>query len=150
MFRINIERTLAADAESVFNALSDHESYPRYSNVSIAKVVEPGSEEKNGLGALRHMGGNGVELFERITVFERPRRLHYKIERAKPFGIEHLRGEITLADAGENRTRVVWESEGRIKLPLVGPLMDRQLQKMSERLFGSILRGVERELTRNT
>ena len=148
MFRILVQRKVNADIESVFNALADHENYPAYTRVDIARVIEPGADEKNGKGALRHMGGGGIELFERITEFQRPQRMHYLIERSKPFRIEHLKGEISLSVDSDNNstTNVRWASEGRVTLPLIGPLLDRRIQKQSEKLFGSILRGIEQHL----
>lgn len=147
MFRIRVERTLDAPADQVFDAIADHESYTQFRGVEKATVVEAGTHEKNGEGALRHMGGSGMELFERITLFERPTRMHYRIERSRPVRIDHLKGEITIYPEG-NRSRVVWESEGKIRVPLLGLFMDKRAEKESARLFGGILRGIGERLAR--
>ncbi|NNM10427.1 MAG: SRPBCC family protein [Pseudomonadales bacterium] len=149
MFDIKIERIISAPIDKVFDAISDHESYSNYNGITLAQVVETGKLEKNGEGALRQMGGSSIELFERITKFQRPSTMHYRIERSKPFKIEHLKGEIRLFEQGE-KTKVVWESSGRVHIALIGKLMDKQLEKNSARLFGSILKGIDHALSQAT
>lgn len=143
MFHIHVERTLEKDIEEVFEALSDHAAYDRFPGVDKSVLTEHGRDERNGEGALRIIGAGALELHERITAFERPSRMHYQIERSRPFRLDHRRGEITLQRAGQG-TRVIWISTGHIKLPLLGHVMDKLAEKQFSRAFDSVLKTIGR------
>lgn len=143
MFRIQVERTLAKDIDSVFEAISDHANYHRFPGVDKSVLVETGTEEQNGAGALRIIGAGPLELTERITKFERPTLMHYRIEKSRPFAVDHTRGEIKLTAAGDS-TRVTWISEGRVKVPLVGRVLDGVAERSFTRAFNSLLKAIER------
>ena len=108
MFHIRVERLLNKDIDSVFEALSDHAGYARYAGVKRSVLLQPGEDEKNGTGAVRHVKSDLMEFHERITDFERPTRRGYLILKSSPLPFRHERGEITLTPEG-GRTRVVWE-----------------------------------------
>ena len=143
MFHIHVERTIAKDINTVFEALSDHGAYDQFPGVDKSVLVEQGHSEKNGKGALRIIGAGALELHERITEFERPYRMHYLIEKSRPFALDHRRGEITLQKAGE-QTRVIWISSGHIKVPLAGHVLDRLAQKQFTKAFNSLLKAIDR------
>ncbi|MDL0433606.1 SRPBCC family protein [Marinobacter sp. TBZ242] len=143
MFRIHVERLLAKDIDTVFEAISDHARYDRFPGVDKSLLIEKGKDEKSGTGALRVIGAGRLELTERITQFDRPDRMHYRIEKSKPFSVQHTRGEIVLRAEG-GQTRVTWISEGRVQVPLLGPVMDRLAERSFSRAFSSLLKAVER------
>lgn len=143
MFRIHVERVLGKDINAVFEAIADHARYDRSPGVSKSLLIEKGRDERNGTGALRVIGAGRLELTERITRFERPYRMDYRIEKSSPFRVEHTRGEIVLKPDGE-QTRVIWISEGAVKVPLVGRLMDRMAERSFSRAFSSLLKAIER------
>lgn len=143
MFHIQVERTIPKDINTVFEALSDHAAYDRFPGVDKSKLIDHGQEEKNGKGALRIIGAGALELHERITEFERPFRMHYLIEKSRPFPLDHRRGEITLQRVGD-QTRVIWISSGHIKVPLAGHVLDKLAQKQFSRAFASVLKAIEK------
>ncbi|WP_203299842.1 SRPBCC family protein [Marinobacter sediminum] len=143
MFRIRVERTLAKDIDAVFEAISDHARYERFPGVDKSVLVEEGAEEKNGAGALRIIGAGPLELYERITQFERPTLMHYRIEKSSPFSVQHDKGEILLQPEGES-TRVTWISEGRVQVPVLGRVLDRFAERTFIKAFNSLLKAVER------
>ncbi len=143
MFRIHVERVLERDIDSVFEAITDHARYDRFPGVSKSVLVEEGNDEKNGTGALRIIGAGKLELTERITRFERPNRMDYRIEKSSPFCVQHTRGEIVLKPEGE-QTRVIWISEGAVQVPLVGRMMDRMAERSFSKAFSSLLKAIER------
>lgn len=144
MFHIYVERMIEKDIETVFEALSDHASYDQFAGVDRSVLVEEGHAERNGEGALRIIGAGPLELHERITGFERPVRMHYRIEKFSPFPLDHRRGEITLQRSGKGKTRVVWISSGHIKLPLAGHVLDRLAQKQFSKVFDAVLQAIGR------
>ena len=143
MFRIHVERVLGKGIDTVFEAITAHARYDRFPGVSKSVLVEEGKDEKNGTGALRVIGAGRLELTERITRFERPNRMDYRIEKSSPFRVQHTKGEIVLKSEGE-QTRVIWISEGSVKVPLVGRMMDRMAERSFSGAFSSLLKAIER------
>ena len=145
MFKIKVERVVKKPIDEVFEALSDHASYGSFKAVGVAKLVTEGDEERNGVGALRTIQTGPVKFWERITAFERPTHMQYKIEKARPVKMKHDKGTIDLKDLGDGTTQVTWVSEGRlvVPLPLVGRLLDRKMQKQGHIGFSSILKAIE-------
>lgn len=145
MFKIKVERIIKKPIDEVFEALSDHASYGSFKAVGVAKLVTEGDKERNGIGALRTIQTGPVKFWERITAFERPTHMQYKIEKARPVKMQHDKGVIDLKDLGDGTTRVTWVSEGRIvvPLPLIGRLLDRKMQKQGTVGFSSILKAIE-------
>ena len=145
MFKIKVERIVKKPIDEVFEALSDHASYGSFKAVGVAKLVNEGDEERNGVEALRSIQTGPVKFWERITAFERPTHMQYQIEKSKPIKMQHDKGVIDLKDLGDGTTHVTWVSEGRltVPLPLVGRLFDRQMQKQGTIGFSGILKSIE-------
>ena len=145
MFKIKVERTINKPIDEVFEAISDHASYGSFKAVGSAKLVTEGDEERNGVGALRAIQTGPIKFWERITAFERPTHMQYKIEKARPIKVQHDKGIIDLKDLGDGTTQVTWVSEGRwvLPLPLIGRLLDRKMQKQGTIGFSSILKSIE-------
>lgn len=144
MFKVRVERLLTKDIDTVFEILSDHEGYTSFPGVTKAVLLEQGRDEKNGAGALREIGLGNASFLERITEFERPTRMCYQIESSKPLAMQHDKGEIVLSQE-EGGTKVVWISEGRIKVPILGPLLfDKMIQKQAAAAFGGMLGIIEK------
>ncbi len=67
MFKVKVERIVRKPINEVFEALSDHASYGSFKAVGVAKLVNEGDEERNGVGALRDLLSFGSEL-RRLSV----------------------------------------------------------------------------------
>ncbi|GMG86710.1 SRPBCC family protein [Biformimicrobium ophioploci] len=142
MFDIQVERIIDKDIATVFKILADHDAYDRFRGVNDAKLLEAGHTERNGVGALRHIDLGAVKFEERITCFERPYRLDYKIEKSSPLPFNHDIGSITLSEV-EGGTKVTWISRGSINIPVLGriflgPLFERK----GRQGFGSLLKQI--------
>lgn len=134
---------LGKDIDLVFEAIADHARYDRFPGVSKSVLIEEGKDEKNGTGALRVIGAGRLELTERITRFERPSRMDYRIEKSSPFRVQHTKGDIVLKPEGD-QTRVIWISEGAVQVPLLGRMMDRVAERSFSKAFNSLLKAIER------
>lgn len=140
MFDIYVERVIDKDINTVFEILADHEGSSQFRGVEDAKLLEPGTLERNGVGALRQIDLGAVKFVERITCFERPNRLDYMIEKSSPLPVKHEQGTITLQEEGD-ATRVTWVSKGTINIPILGALfMDKLFERQGNRAFGSLLK----------
>jgi uncharacterized protein YndB with AHSA1/START domain len=143
MFRISVKRQINKPIDEVFDALSDHANYHRFKGVDASRLIEQGSTEPNGLGALREIVAGKAVLHERIVKFERPYTLAYLIEYSKPLPYKHEHGQITLEER-DDTTFALWESRGHIAIPLLGTwYFDKQIQKFGGRAFGSILKSID-------
>lgn len=144
MFNIKVERIVKVPIDDVFEAISDHASYAKFPSVGKAELIHEGSNELNGAGALRTVESGKFKVWERITAFERPVHMQYHIEQSQPLKINHTKGIIDLKDLGDNTTQVTWISQGNIKLPLVGRLLDKLMKKQGTAVFHSMLKSIER------
>lgn len=143
MFKIKVERIVKSPIDKVFDAISDHASYALYPSVGKAVLLSEGDEERNGKGALRTVETGAFKVWERITAFERPVHMQYKIERAKPIKMDHEKGIIDLKDLGDGTTHVTWVSEGHMAVPLIGRFFDKNMQSKGTAVFHSMLKSIE-------
>lgn len=143
MFKIKVERIVKAPIENIFEAISDHANYALYPSVGIAELLKEGDAEPNGKGALRTVETGVFKVWERITEFERPVHMQYKIEQAKPIKMDHYKGIIDLKDLGDGTTHVTWVSEGRMRFPMIGLFFDKNMQKRGTAVFHSMLKSIE-------
>ena len=142
MFSILVERLINKPIEDVFAQLSDHANYSQFKGIDKSSVIQPGDVTKNGLGAVREIVSSAGTLHEKIVAFEPPFLLGYKIIYSKPLPYKHELGEIQLNEQ-DGKTLVVWRSQGKIAIPILGPLyFDKQIQKHGSRAFGSILKTI--------
>lgn len=143
MFHIQVKRQINKPIHAVFEVLSDHANYDQFRGVDGSALLEEGSKETNGLGALREIKAGKSVLHERIVTFERPFKLDYLIEFSKPLPYQHEFGRIRLSE-NDDGTLVTWESKGHIGIPLLGTwYFDKQIQKFGGRAFGSILKSID-------
>jgi hypothetical protein len=133
MRTIRVSRSMRISAEHAFDLMADHAGYNAFTGVRSARVTKPGATEPNGLGAIREVALRGAWVEEEITLFERPRRLGYKIIRSKP-PIEHEGGLIELTPTADG-VDVVWTSTFRVKLPIIGGLLTRLAARQMSSLF---------------
>src|SRR5688572_6704205 len=137
MIEVHVQAIYAAERERVFLALVDHERFLATRGFACS-VVEPGSPNRNGLGALREVRGRGAGFTETITAFEPPRSFDYRVEKLVVRGlgipVSHERGwlELTAVDGG---TRVDWRTRYRLDLPLIGGLLSRAAAPVFRRTF---------------
>lgn len=139
MFHVHVTVTLPQSAATVFAALTDHDNYGQFPGVDEGRVLEPGSDHRNGTGALRVVRAGPLVLHERITAYEPDLRMAYRIERARPLPLKHEGGEIRLTALGEASTQVDWVSTGRVAIPVLGPLIDRVFAAKVEPAFRAML-----------
>ena len=146
MVNIRVEYVLNKPIDDVFDALTDHANYKRFTAFTDSQLLEAGHEEPERAFAVWFVVAGRMTFKERITRFERPTRMDYRIEKLSPLPLRHDRGEITLAPV-DDKTRVVWISEGRVKIPLIGSLLSKPMSRQGERGFLSILKQIERDGT---
>lgn len=122
MQTIQVTKIIKAPIEAVFDAYTDHERLADLPMVISAKVVKPGTIERNGLGAVRVVNGGVLVLREEITGFERPHLMEYKIVESRPKS-KHELGRVEFSEV-PGGTKVVWTTVFSVPLPVVGSHAD--------------------------
>ncbi|MGH1341829.1 MAG: SRPBCC family protein [Nannocystales bacterium] len=126
---IVVEQSLntSATAQRMWEVLTDHESMPRwFPAVRSVTLNPPGREERNGLGAIRHVKAVGPTIVEEVVEWDAPSRYVYVLLRGAP--IRDHRGEVTVVET-PGGARATWCIRFRPIIPLSGlvlrPLMNR-------------------------
>jgi len=144
MRTITVQRTLKAPIEKIFDIIADHANYKSFPGIKDSKLVREGNPDRNGVGAIREIDAGKAWFQEEITHYERPRRLDYRIVKARP-PIDHKGGTVRLEATAEG-TAVTWVTTLRIDLPLIGGLLTKIMAPQLERGLAGTLRHIERQL----
>ncbi len=133
--QINLQRTIAAVPERVFDWLADPP------NLAIAPLVlkadyandSPG----HGAGAVREVVGVGTWFREEITAYDRPHSYSYLIVRSFP-PFNHEGGTLTFTAAGEG-TQVDWVTDYTHPAWAGGKLVEALSYRLLRSSFAAIL-----------
>ncbi len=142
MATIDLDKTLAAPIDEVFELLSDHAAYTQFRGIRKAALQREGASERNGVGAMRALAFGPIRFEEEITAFERPTRMDYVIRKVN-LPLDHDGGTIALSEAGSG-TRVRWRSTFSVTLPVVGGALGAILAAIFRRGFIRLLDDIDR------
>jgi hypothetical protein len=150
MYKVCIRHDFKHDASAVFKQLSDHVEFLSTSHIQC-RLLHSGSENHNGLGAVREVRSGMFIFEEEITVFDAPRAYEYRIRTLRgPLGwkipFQHPHGRIELNTLG-NTTHAIWTSQFHFNIPLIGPLLDRILGKQINATFLFFLKRLDQRLS---
>jgi uncharacterized protein YndB with AHSA1/START domain len=141
MATFTITRTISAPVDTVFDVLTDHRNYSRITPLRSSTLEREGTDDPNGVGAIRALGLAGPPVREEVTAFERPTLLVYKALSGVP-AKSHV-GTVRLTPEG-NSTRLVWDVDSTPKVPLPDAVWIAALRPV----IGTLLRGVTKESER--
>lgn len=127
--------TTSASAERMWEVLTDHESMPRwFPAIKTVTLDPPGREDRNGLGAVRHVKALGPTIVEEVVAWDAPNHYAYVLLRGAP--IRDHRGEVSVV-ATPQGARATWRIRFHATIPLSGLI----LRPFMNRLAGGLLRG---------
>ena len=138
---VRVEQVLDVPITTVWAQLEDHANWSRFPGIDESELVKPGLLLKNGKGAERRIRSGGFEVKEEILKYRPLTMLEYRIVESTPIKLNHEYGRITLS-AELLKTRVVWESEGRVDQPLFDALLGMVVAKKVEQSFNDILASI--------
>lgn len=100
------------------------------------KLIEEGTPHRNGVGALRSIGGGGIRMLERITDYSPNRGYSYQIE-GGTLPLNHNGGTVSIEDHGTH-CDVEWTTEFAVRSPVAAgaltrasvPLLEFSLQRI--------------------
>jgi uncharacterized protein YndB with AHSA1/START domain len=132
MQRIELSAGIPAAPDAVWEILTDHRGWERWSGVKEAVLRHEGYPPPNGLGATRVFRQSGFAVEEEVTGFDPPRRMAYQLIAGLP--VRDHRGEITLEPSAAG-TCLTWTVVFRPLIPGTGAL----LRWILTRVLGGIL-----------
>jgi len=144
---VEVQRLFPHSIERVFRRYTDHEGWSDWAGTGPVTLVQVGSPDRNGVGAVRAFS-TAPGLREEVTAFEPPpaagggARLDYRVIRG-PIPLADHRGEVVFTPQGAG-TLVTWRVSFRSRIPGLGWPLERGLTA----LFGRMLRGLGRDLDR--
>ncbi len=128
--RFVVTTQIAAPVASVFSCVSNHAQLGIWSGLGASRLLRAGDAETNGLGAVRGIRGSFGEIHEEVTDFVPNVSYRYRVIKGLP--VTCHTAEIVLKPCmvnGRARTRVQWEVRFRSRIPGLGGLLRRILQK---------------------
>ena len=143
MREIHVSHHFAAPPAVVFAAIADHESFLSMGGIRC-RLQREGAPDRNGIGAVREVEGDGLRFVEDITAFDAPRHYEYVIRtltrsNGGALPLRHERGWLEFSADGDG-TRVDWHSRIHATIPLLGPLLIEPLVvRKLQRAFAALL-----------
>lgn len=134
---IRIRRRIAAPMTAVFAHIAELDNYARLPGVRRARLLREGEPDRQGTGAERELSLTVGTLVERITDFDPPHRLAWRMIRV-PFPIHHLGSEMRLREVAGG-TEIQWISRFRARSPVGAALIERSASVALTAIYGTAL-----------
>ena len=144
METIDVNIHIDAPIEQVWELFADYEGYTDIKEVSSAKLLQEGRDERAGVGAVREARLQGIKFVEDIVIFEPPNCLEYRVKKCTmPIRHEIGRMEFTPSNDG---TDLHWTSRFEFPVPLVGKRLEPFLCRRMNKTFISCLEQAKAKL----
>jgi uncharacterized protein YndB with AHSA1/START domain len=127
--QIKITQLFNAPVDTIFNILTDHETFGQVINAKIKRVVDSQDDNKNGVGSVRRISTFPAPAFEETVVtFESERLMEYVISKGSP--IKNHRGRMEFSDEqGQTRLTYTIVYEPRLPFVLLGSILEKAIEK---------------------
>jgi hypothetical protein len=133
--RIEHRATTTADPATVYALLRDGAGWPSWAPIDSFELERPGTDEPEGLGAVRLFRGGRVTGHDTIVELVPDRRFSYTHTSNLP--LRNYRGEVDLEPVAEG-TAIRWVSTFDPKWPGTGWLMRRALDGFVAKLANGL------------
>lgn len=143
MVSVRLNAFMPVPPAVAFGLIGDHAAFLSGPPIRGCRLLREGTDDPNGLGAVREVRALGLRFVEDIIEWTPPYGYVYRVSDVT-LPAEHDHGRLTLAAEGEG-TRVFWETHYRMTGPL-GPLLTPLSMPVFRVLFGGILRRTARRL----
>jgi uncharacterized protein YndB with AHSA1/START domain len=139
--RIDVHAISTAPPERVWALLADATTWPSWSGFDAAEIEQPGTDDPQGVGALRRFRYGRIRSRERIVAFEPPRHVAYTLLSGLP--LRDYRGDVTLTPTDSGGTEITWQSRYRLKIPFTGGRVQRGLGGFIQETADALARAAE-------
>ena len=128
-------RRIEAPLETVWEVMTDHHLYSRWTPARKVTLDKEGSPDRNGLGAVRVFHAGPFKTKEQITEWEPLTRMAYVITAGPP--VRDFASELRLEDEG-GATVLRWESQFAKLVPGTGRFFERVFSRAIDRMSAGI------------
>ena len=138
---IEIQQSFNAPVETIFNILTDHESFGKVIATKIQRVVDSKEENKNGVGSVRRIFSFPVPAFEETVITFKPNSLmEYVVSKGSP--IKNHKGRMEFSEEGGKTKlsyfidfdpRLVFTPLGTVLKSAIEKPIRQSLEKLSNR-----------------
>jgi uncharacterized protein YndB with AHSA1/START domain len=142
MVEFQVERTIAASPERVFDWLADAANLTAAPVILMVRWVNGSSGP--GVGALREPIGFGGWFREEITAYDRPRAYSYRVVRSIP-PLDHEGATLTFTPSADG-THVDWQTSYTHPAYAGGKLMEAVSRRLLRWSFLAVLAGCAKAL----
>ncbi len=138
---IDIRGTAAATPAQVWRLLGDTRTWPAWTPVESAAILDPGAAD--GVGEIRTFTTGRVTVKEEIVERREERRLSYQL--LGGLGVRDYRADIDLDPRGPE-TEIRWHTTFRAKVPGMGALYRRALDKATQTFVDGLCEHAARQV----
>lgn len=131
---IDIRATTDATPAQLWSLLGDSQSWPRWTAIDAAKILEPAGPD--GLGEVRSFTTGRYTVEEEIVERREPSRLSYVLLAGLP--LRDYRAEIDVVPTG-GQTEIRWHTTFNAKVPGTGWLYRRALDKATREFVDGLI-----------
>jgi len=126
---IKFSQSFSVPVETIFNILTDHESFGQVINARIKRVVDSQGENKNGVGSVRRISAFPAPAFEETVItFEPNQLMEYVISKGSP--IKNHRGRMKFSEEhGQTRLEYAINFEPKLPFILLGSIIKKAIEK---------------------
>ncbi len=148
MQEIRAEHLFVHPPQVVFALIGDHERFfpaPRYR----CRLLTLGTPQRNGDGAVREIRSGALRFVETISALTPGVGFDYRVQTLHAGGLpvpfRHQRGWLEFIAEGDG-CRVIWRSQFRMAVPLLGGLLEKQFARSAGAAFAWLLGQAARRL----
>ena len=142
MASFTLTREIGAPVETVFEVLTDHASYSRLTPLRKSELERVGTENPNGVGAIRRLTAVGPPMREEVIAYQAPSRFSYTVLSGLPVR-DHV-GTVELAPSGGGGTKMVYAVRTQPTLPVVGFAVVAAIKQAIKGLIDGVAKESER------
>ncbi|QKT05828.1 SRPBCC family protein [Gordonia sp. X0973] len=136
-----VEAVIAAERPRVYAAFADREGTGKFLPLTV-RLVSPGAQERQGVGAVHSLGVGKLGIREQITELVPDEKIVYRVVGGLPVR-SHV-GTIEFADApGGTMVRYTMDSDPKIPVPAA------VLTPVLNGLIGSMIAAVKKAVAQN-
>lgn len=139
---IEIRQSFDAPVETVFNILTDHESFGNVLGARVKRIVASRGENKNGVGSVRRIWSFPAPAFEETVITFKPNVLmEYTVSKGSP--VKNHTGRMEFSQEG-GKTQLCYYIDFEPRLPfwMLGSVLksavEKPLRKGLERLSNQL------------
>lgn len=127
--KIEIRQSFNAPIETIFNILTDHESFGKVIATKIQRVIDSKEENKNGVGSVRRISSFPVPAFEETVITFKPNSLmEYVVSKGSP--IKNHKGRMEFSEEeGKTKLRYFIDFEPKRPFTILGPFLKLAIEK---------------------